>query len=349
MPQNVLLPILDIKRAWWRQSKICIATAAKLFSVVASVFVFLCSAPTPSLAQGWPSQPIKYIVPFPPGGATDIISRPIAEKLRERLGQPVIIENIGGGGGSIGAARVAHSPPDGYVVGLGNSATHTITPHLLSKVPYDPVTDFTPIAILNEYVLVLVVNPSLPVQDMKQFLALARSKPNGLNYGSAGAGSSQHLAGLLLGAQADLRLVHVAYKGSGPALADVVAGHTDWMFGTISEVLSLVQSGKLRPIGITGRTTDPLMPGVPPIRDTLPNYEVVGFMGLFGPAKMPTSIVARLNTEVNAMMSAPDMVQRLTTLGMRASISTPDDLAARVKKDFSIWKSVITNAGIKPE
>lgn len=349
MYHNIRLPISVINHAPWWQDKVFAAASARASGIVAIVFALLCGAPVPGSAQTWPSQPIKYIVPFPPGGATDLISRPIAEKLRERLGQPVIIENIGGGGGSIGAARVAHSPPDGYVLGLGNSATHTITPHLLAKVPYDPVADFTPIAILNEYVLVLVVNPALAVRNMKEFLALARSKANGLNYGSAGAGSSQHLAALLLGAQADLRLVHVAYKGSGPALADVVAGHTDFMFGTISEVLSLVQSGKLRPVGISGRAMDPLMPGVPAIRDTLPNFEVVGFMGLFGPAKMPPSSVTRLNAELNAMMSAPDMIQRLTTLGMRASTSTPDELAARVKKDFAIWKSVIAAAGIKPE
>jgi tripartite-type tricarboxylate transporter receptor subunit TctC len=309
----------------------------------------LAMASAAPLAQTWPVKSIKYIVPFPPGGATDLMSRPLVEKLRERLGQPVVVENIGGAGGSIGVSRLAQAKPDGYTIGLGNSATHTITPHLLAKVPYDPSADFTPISMLNEYVNVLVVNPNLPVQDMKQFLALARSKPGGLSYGSAGNGSSNHLTSELLASQAGVKFTHAPHKGNAPALTDVAAGHIDWMFGTISEVRAFVQSGKVRAIGISGRERDPLLPDVPPVRDTLPAFEVVGFMALFAPANLPAPIAKRLTAEVNAILSTPEIVERFAASGMRARSSTPEELAARVKRDHAMWKQVIDAAGIKPE
>jgi tripartite-type tricarboxylate transporter receptor subunit TctC len=309
----------------------------------------LAAAVASPMAQTWPAQPIKYIVPFPPAGATDIISRPIAEQLQQRLKQPVVIENIGGAGGSIGMTRLAQAPADGYTIGLGNSATHTITPHLLAKVPYDPMADFTPVSLLNEYVNVLVVSPGLPAKDMKEFLALARSKPGSLSYGTAGNGSSNHLTSEMLASQAGVRFNHVPYKGNGPALSDVAAGHVDWMFGTISEVRPFVLAGKVRAIGISGKTRDPLLPDVPPVRDTLPDFEVVGFMGLFAPAKLPAPVLARLNAEINAILSTPEMVERLASQGMKARPSTPEELAARVKRDHALWKSVIAAAGIKPE
>jgi tripartite-type tricarboxylate transporter receptor subunit TctC len=302
-----------------------------------------------ALAQDWPAAPIKYIVPFPPAGATDQMSRPLAEKLQQRLGQPVVIENIGGAGGSIGVSRLAQAKADGYVIGLGNSATHTITPHLLAKVPYDPGADFTPISLLNEYVNVLVVNPKLAAQDMKQFLALAKASPGGLTYGTAGNGSSNHLTSELLAAQAGVKFVHAPYKGNGAALTDVAAGHIDWMFGTISEVLPFVQAGKVRAIGLSGPARDALLPDVPPIRETLPNFEVVGFMALFAPANLPPAIAQRLTAEVNAILKTPEIVERYAAAGMKATPSTPDELAARIKRDHAMWKQVINAAGIKAE
>lgn len=300
-------------------------------------------------AQEWPSQPIKYIVPFPPGGATDIISRPLADKLRERLGQAVVIENIGGAGASIGVGRLKQARPDGYTIGLGNSASQTITPHLLVKVPYDPLTDFTPISMLTEYANVLVVSAQSPARDMKEFLALAKNKPNGLSYGSAGNGSSNHLSSALLAQSTGLPFTHVPYKGSSAALTDLMGGQLDWMFATISEIKPFVQAGKLRALGISSKTRDALLPDVPPIADTVPGYEVVGFMGLFAPARLPPAITARLNSEVNTILKSPDMVERFAAQGMRARTSTPDELAARVKRDHAMWRSLVNAAGIKPE
>ncbi|MES1976680.1 MAG: tripartite tricarboxylate transporter substrate binding protein [Pseudomonadota bacterium] len=302
-----------------------------------------------AMAQDWPSQPIKYIVPFPPGGATDIISRPLADKLRERLGQAVVIENIGGAGASIGVGRLKQAKADGYTIGLGNSASQTITPHLLAKVPYDPLSDFTPISMLTEYANVLVVSAQSPVRDMKEFLALAKSKPNGLSYGSAGSGSSNHLSSALLGQATGLPFTHVPYKGSSAAMTDLMGGQVDWMFATISEIKPFVQAGKMRALGISSKTRDALLPDVPPIADTVPGYEVVGFMGLFAPAKLPPAITARLSSEVNAILKSPDMVERFAAQGMRARTSTPDELAARVRRDHAMWKTVVTAAGIKAE
>lgn len=316
----------------------------RLFSAVV-----LAAAAIVASAQGWPAQPLKYIVPFPPGGATDLMSRPLVEKLQQRLGQPVVVENIGGAGGAIGVTRLSQAKADGYVIGLGNSGTHTITPSLVAKPPYDPVADFTPISLINEYVNILVVNPNLPAKDMKEFLALARSKAGGLSYGSAGIGSSNHLTAEVLAADTGLKFTHVAYKGNGPALNDVMAGHIDWMFGTVSEVLPFVQAGKVRALGTSGRTRDPLLPDVPPVADTVPGFEVVGFMAIFGPARMPPAAVQRLNSEINAILSSPEIVQRYAAAGMKATPSTPQELAARVQRDHAMWKRVIDAAGIKAE
>jgi len=300
--------------------------------------------------QEWPGQqPVKYIVPFPPGGATDIISRPLADKLRERLGQAVVIENIGGAGASIGTARLKQAAANGYTIGLGNSASHTITPHLLAKPPYDPLADFTPIAMLTEYANVLVVSAQSPAHDMKGFLALAKDKPEGLSYGSAGNGSSNHLSAVVLAQATKLKFTHVPYKGNSAAITDLMGGQIDWMFATISEVRPFLASGKLRVLGVSSKARDPLMPEAAPIADTVPGYEVVGFMGLFAPAKLPPAITARLNTEVNAILTAPDMVERFAAQGMRARTGTPEELAARVRQDNARWKAIVAAAGIKAE
>lgn len=302
-----------------------------------------------AMAQSWPSQPIKYIVPFPPGGATDLISRPLADKLRERLGQPVVIENIAGAGASIGTTRLKQAKPDGYTIGLGNSASHTITPHLLAKQPYDPLADFTPISMLTEYANVLVVSSQSPAQDMKQFLALARSRPGGLSYGSAGNGSSNHLSAALLGQLAGLQFTHVPYKGSGAAMTDLMGGQVDWMFGTISEVRPFIQNGRFRALGISTKTRDSLPPEVAPIAETVPGFEVVGFMGLFAPAKLPPAIATRLNNEIIAILSSPEMAEKFAAQGMRARTSTPEELRARVIRDHALWKSVVKTTGLKAE
>lgn len=302
-----------------------------------------------AFAQAWPAQPIKYIVPFPPGGATDVISRAVADKLREKLGQPIVIENVPGAGGAIGSARLKQAPADGYTIGFGNSATLTITPHLNKRPGYDPLVDFTPITMLTEYSNFLVVSSSSKVTNMKEFLALARSKARGLNYGSAGPGSSNHLSAALLASKAGLTMTHVPYKGNSAALSDLLAGQIDCMFAGLSEVMPFVQEKRLRVLGVTAKARDPLLPQVEPIAETVPGYEMTGFMGVFAPARLPAAIAARLTHDVQDVLRAPDLVERFAGQGLRVKSSSPEELAARVKRDHAMWKAVIAAAGITAE
>jgi len=299
------------------------------------------------LAQGWPLAPIKYIVPFPPGGATDVISRHLGEKLRDRLGQPVVIENVGGAGSAIGVARVAKAVPDGYTIGLGNTASHTIIPWLSATAPYDPAADFSPITIINEYVNVLVVHPKVPARNVRELVALAKSKAGDMTYASSGNGASNHLSAELLARVAGVRLTHIPYKGGAPALVDVRAGQVVFMFDTIGTSMPMIRAGTLRALATTGRTRDPFLPDVPAVAESYPGYEVAGFMAVFGPAGMPKNIINRLNTELAAIIRSPEMKERLAQLCFNPRSSTPDDLAQRVRKDGAHWKALITSAGIK--
>ncbi len=300
-------------------------------------------------AQAWPAQPIKYIVPFPPGGATDAISRAVADRLQERLKQPVIVENIPGAGAAIGTARLRQAAADGYTIGLGNSASHTITPHLNLKAGYDPITDFTPISMLTDYANVLVVATTSKATNMKEFLAWGRSKPGGLLYGSAGIGSSNHLSAALLAHKTGLSMTHIPYKGSSAAMTDLLGGQVDWMFSGLSEAFPFVQDKRLRVIGVTSTVPDPLVPSVRPIGETVPGYEMAGFMGVFAPAHLPAPIAARLTSEVRAILQLPEVAQKFESQGLRVKSSSSAELAARVKKDHALWKIVIAEAGIKAE
>ncbi len=300
-------------------------------------------------AQAWPARTIKYIVPFPPGGATDAISRPVAQRLQERLKQPVIVENVPGAGGAIGTSRLKQSPPDGYTIGFGNSASLTITPHLNAKPGYDPIADLTPISMLTEYANVLVVPRASPATSLSEFIALARSKPQGPMYGSAGIGSSNHLSAALLASKLRLPMTHVPYKGNSVALTDLLAGQVDWMFAGISEVRPFVADNRLRVLGISSKVRDPLMPDVAPIAEAVPGYEVTGFMGVFAPVGLPAAMASRLTSEVQAILRLPDVAQTFEMQGLRVKSSSPEELAARVKHDHAMWKAVIASAGIKAE
>ena len=299
------------------------------------------------LAQTWPNAPLRYIVPFPPGGSTDIISRQLGERLRERLGQPVVIENIGGAGSAIGVSRVAKATPDGYTIGLGNTASHTIIPFLSSTSPYDPVADFSPISIINEYVNVLVVHPKIPVSNVRELVALNKSRVGGLTYASSGNGASNHLSAELLARVAYVRMTHVPYKGGPLALVDVRTGQVDYMFDTIIGSMAMIKSGSLRALATTGRTRDPYLPKVPAVAEFYPGYEVAGFMAVFGPAGMPKAVIDRLNSELATIIRSPEMTERLTQLYFNARTSTPDELSQRVRKDGAHWKALIASAGIK--
>lgn len=302
-----------------------------------------------SAAADWPAGPIKYIVPYAPGGSTDILSRLIAERLRARLGQPVVVENIGGAGSAIGTARIAKSAPDGYTIGLGNTASTTVVPHLSANPLYDPLRDLTPISIVNEYVLVLFTNAKLPAKDVREFVAMSKARPAGYSYGSGGVGASNHLAALLFTHTSGGNFTHVPYKGSAPAIADVAAGHLDFSFDLVEVLMPLIRQGSIRPLATTGTKRQAMLPDVPTVSEFYPDFEVLGFMGVVGPAGMPKPIVDRLNTEIAAIMRSPEIVDRLSKQGYNPTATTPEEMAARIRKDNALWKGVISRAGIKPE
>jgi tripartite-type tricarboxylate transporter receptor subunit TctC len=306
---------------------------------------------TGALAQGasWPTRPIRYIVPFPPGGATDVISRPVAEAMREELGQPVIIENIGGAGGSIGVARIARAAPDGYTIGLGNTGAMTVNPSLSADTGYDPLHDFTPISLLTEYDNLLLVPAASPVQNLRELVALSHARPGGIAYASAGIGSSNHLSSEMLRSTTGAVMDHVPYRGSAQALLDLTAGRVAFMFDVFSTAIPTVRGGQTRVIATTGRARHPLLPEVPTIAETYPGFETVGWMAVFAPRGVPVAIRDRLNAAVLHALGRPELAARLAELGYAQRSSTPDELGARVARDLALWGGVIRAANIKSE
>ena len=313
------------------------------FFLIALAALYAAHAP----AQSYPSKPLRLVVPFPPGGPTDILGRAIGAKLGELLGQPVVIDNRGGAGGGIGADNVAKSAPDGYSLLLGTTGTHTINPNLYSKLPYDPVKDFTPISLVVKYLNILVVNPNVPVKNLEELIALARQKPGEITFGSAGNGSSNHLTAEMLAAMTGAKMQHVPYKGSGPALNDVIAGQISFMFDQYSTVGPNIKAGKLRAIAIATKQRHPLLPDVPAIAETLPGFEVHPWYAIFAPSGTPRSIVDRLNTELVKVMDTPEIKGRMATLGWDPVTSTPEQLAAQIKSELLIWADVVKKSGAR--
>lgn len=306
--------------------------------------------PAAASAQAeWPTRPIRYIVPFPPGGATDVISRPILEIVRQELGQPVVVENISGAGGSIGVARIARAAPDGYTIGLANTGTMTVNPSLGTDVGYDPLRDFTPISVLTEYDNILLVHAASPVRSLRDLQDRARATPNGVTYASAGIGSSNHLSSELLGSTTGVRWLHVPYRGSAAALADLLGGRVDFMFDVASTAMPTLRGGQTRAIATTGRVRHPLLPEVPTIGETQPGFEIVGWMGVFGPRGVPDAIRDKLNAAFVKALARPELAARLQELGYAQRSSTPQELSQRVAADVALWGGVIRAANIRAE
>ena len=300
-----------------------------------------------ALAQSYPNRPIRLVVPFPPGGPTDILGRAIGAKLGELLGQPVIIDNRGGAGGGIGADNVAKSAPDGYSLLLGTTGTHTINPNLYSKLPYDPIKDFVPISLVVKYLNILVVNPNVPVTTVAELIALAKQKPGQITFGSAGNGSSNHLTAEMLATMTGVKMQHIPYKGSGPALNDVIAGQITFMFDQYSTVGPNIKAGKLRAIGIATKQRHPLLPDVPTIAETVPGFEVSPWYGLFAPAGTPRDIINRLNADLVRVMNSAEIHERMTTLGWDPVTNTPEEFTAQIKSELAIWADVVKKSGAR--
>ena len=299
-------------------------------------------------AQAFPNKPIRLVAPFSPGGALDLIARGIGQKLSEGMRQPVVVENRPGASGAIGSEAVAKSAPDGYTLLLGATTTHGINPALNPKLSYDPVKDFTPISLVATIPHILVVNPSVPAYSLQEFVQLARSKP-GMAFGSAGNGSPHHLAGEMLKMMAHIDVVHVPYKGSGPAMTDLIGGQLQFMSVELAAAEPYLKAGKLRALAIA---TAKRVPGVdlPTFAESgYPEFEVTAWYAIFGPAGMPDEIVSRLNAEIVKALAMPDLRDRLQKLGAAPVGSSAAELAAHVRAELARWTRVVKAAGITAE
>jgi tripartite-type tricarboxylate transporter receptor subunit TctC len=298
--------------------------------------------------DGYPNRPVTLVVPYPAGGSADILARTVGSELGERLGQPVVVDNRGGAGTAIGAKVVAGARADGYTLLLGTVSSQAINP-AMNKVGYDPVKDFTAVSPLASIPFVLVANPALAIGSVSELIARAKAQPDGLSYASAGPGTSNHLAGELLASAAHIRLLHVPYRGSAPALNDVMAGQVPLMFDLQVTALPYLQSGKLKALAVTGKTRSSLLPDVPTmIESGLPGYEVTAWFGVFAPAGLPAPILARLNAEITSILKTPEMKKRLQDLGAELESGDPETYAAYVRSESVKWIDVIQTSGLAP-
>lgn len=300
-------------------------------------------------AQTYPSKAVRIIAPFPPASVADILARPIAQKMNEAWGQPVIVDNRTGAAGSVGSDVVAKAPPDGYTLLLGTVGTNAINAALYSKMPYNVRTDFAPITLVANAYLLLVMHPSVPVRTVKDVIALAKSRPGQLNFGSAGAGTTPHLAGELFKYMTGVSMVHVAYKGSPQSAIDLMAGRLDLIFANGTASLPHIRSGKMRLIAISALKRDPALPDAPAIAETVPGFEMLPWWGLFAPAGTPREVVSRLNTETVRILALPDIKSAYAHLGMTAVSNTPEQFSAYVQDEIARWAKVVKAAGIRAE
>lgn len=312
------------------------------------LFVLLFAA-TAANAQGWPSKPIRWVVPFPPGGSLDLVSRIMQNRISEGLGQPIVIENRGGAGGAVGTSEVARSAPDGYTF-LFALSSHTINP-LLYKLNYDAERDFAPVSLIVSLPQLFAVNPSTPFKSINDVVAAARAQPGKLSFASAGNGTPSHIAGELLKLKTGIDLLHVPYKGGGPAVTDTLAGQVPMLVLTAAIVMQHVRAGRLRPLAVTTLKRAPGAPEIPTVAEALglPDYEVDSWIAMFAPAKTPPPVVARMQKEIARVVTIPDVRQKLVEQTADPVASSPEELDRVVKTELRKWAEVIRSAKIKIE
>ena len=303
-----------------------------------------------AIAQSYPSKPIRLVVPFTPGGVTDTSGRLIAEQLSKRLGQQVIVDNKPGASGNIGTQQVAAAEGDGYTLLLGFDGTLVINPHVFPKTGFDTLKDFAPIGKIGDAVLILVANPSFPAKNLKDLIALSKTQAGGLSYGTSGTGGTPHIAGELLRQRTGANLVHVPYKGGGQALTDVLGGNIPLVYTAIASAIPHVKSGKLLPIAVSSSKRASSMPDVATfIENGVTDFEASSWVGLLAPAKTPRAIIARLNTELNAVLNDPEVKERLNGMGITAAPGTAESFGAELSRDLAKYGPVVKAAGIKAE
>ncbi len=307
----------------------------------------LLAGATAAFAQPYPSRPVTLVVPFPPGGGTDTGARIVAQKLGAKWGQTVVVENKGGAAGMIGADLVAKARPDGYTILMGNIGTQAINPSLYKKMPYDPNSAFVPIALVAELPLAMMVNPSVPAKTPKEFIALAKSQPGKLSYSSSGAGGAPHLAAEMFKESTGTFILHVPYRGGGPAIGDLLAGHVQLSFMTALEASGHIKAGKLRALAVTGATRVPALPDVPTLAEgTIPGFNSISWIGLLAPAGTPKDIVDKIAADVREVVAADDVKGKLVDLGAVPAVNTPAQFAALIESDRKRYAQVIKEKNI---
>ena len=303
-----------------------------------------------ALAQDWPSRPVRLVVPFPPGGSTDILGRSIAQKLQEALGQPFVVENKPGAGGSIGATEVARAAPDGYTLLMGHIGTLAVNPSLYPDLAYDPVRSFAPVALIARVPNVLVVNPAVPARDVRQLIALAKAKPGALRYASGGNGSAAHIAMEYFKLRTQTDIGHIPYRGTSPAVTDVMGGQVEIIMTGVPAVLQQVKAGKLRALAVSSRTRVASLPEVPTIAASgLPDFEAIQWYGIVAPARTPEAVIARLNAEIDRALQTPELKARLDAEGAEAAPTTPDAFGTLIASEIARWKPVIEQSRMRPD
>ena len=301
-------------------------------------------------SSGYPAKPVRWVVPFPPGGSADIMGRMIGQELAKALGQQVVIENRAGASAIVGSEYVAKSPPDGYTLLQANVSQMTIHPSLYPRLPYDPLKDFAPVTVLGIVTSVVVTTPSLPVSSVKELLALAKKRPGQLNFTSSGAGSSTHLTGELLKQRAGVAMTHINYKGSGPALTDVMGGFVEIMFENLPSALPFINAGKLKVLAVTGKDRSAVLKAVPTLAESgFPGFDMVSWQALVAPAATPRLVIDKLNAEVAKVLKTPEMRERMTGLGTEIVANSPEQFAQYLREETAKWSKIVKDAGIKLE
>ncbi len=318
--------------------------AARLF---AAFFVCMLSATGAVWSQPFPAKPVRVVVPFPPAGANDIVARIVFPKVSEQMGQQFVIDNRAGAGGTIGSAIVAQSKPDGYTLLIQTAASHVSNPHLYTKLPYDALRDFAAVTPLARVVAVLSVHPSLPARSVKEFIALAKSRPNAILHGHSGYGTFTHFNGVLFESRTGIRMTHVPFKGGGPAVVALVAGETQAQVAAIGELIAHIKSNRVRALGVTSLERVSQLPDVPPIADTFPGYESWTWVSAFAPAGTPRAIIDRLNAELGKAMSDPEVAARLGAQTLEPAHRSPEELTERLKADYEMIGQLFRQYAVK--
>jgi tripartite-type tricarboxylate transporter receptor subunit TctC len=312
-----------------------------------ALLAVLCAAPATLQAQAWPSRPVTLVVPFPPGGGTDTGARIVAQKLGAKWGQTVVVDNKGGAAGAIGADFAAKSKPDGYTILMGNIGTQAINPSLYKKLPYDADKSFVPISLVAELPLVMMVNPAVPAKTVKEFIALAKSQPGQLSYSTSGAGGSMHLAAEMFKSESGTFILHVPYRGGGPAISDLIAGHVQLSFATALEASGHVKSGRLRALAVTGATRVAALPDVPTLSESgLPGFNSISWIGLLAPAGTPKDIVDKIAADLREVLASDEVNQKLVDLGAVPAPNSPAQFATLIATDRKRYERIIRERSI---